>query len=222
MPYFKEHANACEVCQLCVLIFPSVSTTASTSPTFVEVVVPLALPKTLTYKWFSGDLERPRVGTRVVVPLGHKKWTGIVWDVHHTAPEGYAAKEVEAVVDDAPILTTAQRDMFAWMAQHYMCSLGEMVGAALPAGMKLESTTRIVLHPDAADVSEAGLDGPSTMLLDALHVRDDMSIRDCAELLGIKHPQRAIRTLLQRGLALAKEELNERVKPKRVSWVRVA
>jgi len=184
--------------------------------------VPLALPKTLTYKWFAGDLERPRVGTRVVVPLGHKKWTGVVWDVHHTAPEGYAAKEVEAVVDDAPILTTAQRDMFAWMAQHYMCSLGEMVGAALPAGMKLESTTRIVLHPDAADVSEAGLDGPSTMLLDALHVRDDMSIRDCAELLGIKHPQRAIRTLLQRGLALAKEELNERVKPKRVSWVRVA
>ena len=184
--------------------------------------MPLALPKTLTYKWFAGDLERPRVGTRVVVPLGHKKWTGVVWDVHQTAPEGYAAKEVEAVVDDAPILTTAQRDMFAWMAQHYMCSLGEMVGAALPAGMKLESTTRIVLHPDAADVSEAGLDGPSTMLLDALHVRDDMSIRDCAELLGIKHPQRAIRTLLQRGLALAKEELNERVKPKRVSWVRVA
>ena len=184
--------------------------------------MPLALPKTLTYKWFSGDLERPRVGTRVVVPLGHKKWTGVVWDVHYTAPEGYVAKEVEAVVDDAPILTTAQRDMFAWMAQHYMCSLGEMVGAALPAGMKLESTTRIVLHPDAADVSEAGLDGPSTMLLDALHVRDDMSIRDCAELLGIKHPQRAIRTLLQRGLALAKEELNERVKPKRVSWVRVA
>ena len=177
--------------------------------------MPLALPKTLTYKWFTGDLERPRVGTRVVVPLGHKKWTGIVWDVHHTAPEGYAAKEVEAVVDDAPILTTAQRNMFAWMAQHYMCSLGEMVGAALPAGMKLESTTRIVLHPDAADVSEAGLDGPSTMLLDALHVRDDMSIRDCAELLGIKHPQRAIRTLLQRGLALAKEELNERVKPMR-------
>ena len=184
--------------------------------------MPLALPKTLTYKWFLGDLERPRVGTRVVVPLGHKKWTGVVWDVHYTAPEGYVAKEVEAVVDDAPILTTAQRDMFAWMAQHYMCSLGEMVGAALPAGMKLESTTRIVLHPDAADVSEAGLDGPSTMLLDALHVRDDMSIRDCAELLGIKHPQRAIRTLLQRGLALAKEELNERVKPKRVSWVRVA
>ena len=162
------------------------------------------------------------VGARVVVPLGHKKWTGVIWEVHQTPPEGYVAKEVEAVVDDAPVLTTSQRDMFSWMATHYMCSLGEMVGAALPSGMKLESTTRIVLHPDAQNVSEAGLDEQSMMLLDALHVRDDMGIRDCAELLGIKHPQRAIRTLLQRGLALAKEELNERVKPKLVSWVRVA
>ena len=162
------------------------------------------------------------MGARVVVPLGHKKWTGVIWDVHQTPPEGYVAKEVEAVVDDAPVLTTSQRDMFSWMATHYMCSLGEMVGAALPSGMKLESTTRIVLHPNAEHVSEAGLDEQSMMLLDALHVRDDMGIRDCAELLGIKHPQRAIRTLLQRGLALAKEELNERVKPKLVSWVRVA
>lgn len=162
------------------------------------------------------------VGARVVVPLGHKKWTGVIWEVHQTPPEGYVAKEVEAVVDDAPVLTTTQRDMISWMATHYMCSLGEMVGAALPSGMKLESTTRIVLHPDAENVSEAGLDEQSMMLLDALHVRDDMGIRDCAELLGIKHPQRAIRTLLQRGLALAKEELNERVKPKLVSWVRVA
>ena len=162
------------------------------------------------------------VGSRVVVPLGNKKWTGVIWEVHHTAPVGYVAKEVEAVVDDAPILTLAQRDLFAWMAQHYMCSLGEMVGAALPAGMKLESTTRIVLHPDAHAASEDGLDESAMMLLDALHVREDMGIRDCAELLGIKHPQRAIRTLLQRGLALAKEEMKERTKPKRISWVRVA
>ena len=222
LPCLKEHTNAFEVCQLYGLIFPSVSTAKSPTPTFVEVVVPLALPKTLTYKWFSSNGESPVVGSRVVVPLGRKKWTGVVWEIHQTPPEGYVAKEVEALVDDAPILTPQQRDMFAWMADHYMCSLGEMVGAALPAGMKLESTTRIVLHPDASNASEDGLDDQCIMLLDALHVREDMGIRDCSELLGIKHPQRAIRTLLQRGLALAKEELNERVKPKLVSWVRLA
>ena len=99
----------------------------------------------------------------------------MIWEVHQSAPVGYLAKEVEAVVDDSPILTLAQRDLFTWMAQHYMCSLGEM-GAALPAGMKLESTTRIVLHPDAHDASEEGLDPSAMMLLDALHVREDMGI----------------------------------------------
>ena len=161
-------------------------------------------------------------GCRVVVPLGNKKWTGVIWEVHTTPPDGYAAKTVEALVDDAPIMTPSQREMFRWMANHYMCTLGEMVGAALPAGMKLESTTRIVLHPEAKEMSESGLDESAMVLLDALHVRDDLSIRECAELLGIKHPQRAIRTLLQRGLALAKEELHERVKPKSIQWVRLA
>jgi len=199
-----------------------VSTTASTTPTFVEVVVPLALPKTLTYRWFGAGEGAPSVGTRVVVPLGNKKWTGVVWEVHQNAPTGYVAKEVEAVVDDAPVITEAQRDMFTWMAQHYMCSLGDMVSAALPAGMKLESTTQIVLHPDAEKASEDGLDEAAMTLLDALHVRDELSLRECAELLGVKHPQRVIKTLIQRGLALAKEELAERVKPKKVAWLRIA
>ena len=66
--------------------------------------MPLALPKTLTYRWFGAGEVAPSVGTRVVVPLGNKKWTGVVWEVHHNAPTGYVAKEVEAVVDDAPVL----------------------------------------------------------------------------------------------------------------------
>lgn len=210
-----------EVCGLYVLLFPFVSTTLQQSPTFVEVVVPLALPKTLTYKWFS-ESEHPQVGGRVVVPLGHKKWTGIVWEVHDRPPEGYVAKEVEAVVDEHPVLTAAQREMFVWMAEHYMCTLGDMVSAALPAGMKLESTTNIVLHPEADPDEERGLDDGAMLLLDALHIRHELSLRECAEILDVKHPQRTLRTLLQRGLVLAKEELKDRQVPKVVSWVRIA
>ena len=87
-PCLKEHEKGCEVCQFLDLIFPFMSTTRSSSPTFVEVVVPLALPKTLTYKWFSGEEMRPVVGSRVVVPLGNKKWTGMIWEVHQSAPVG--------------------------------------------------------------------------------------------------------------------------------------
>ena len=183
--------------------------------------MPLALPKTLTYKWFD-DGSEPVVGARVVVALGRKKWTAIVWESHQRSPEGYVAKEVEAVVDETPIMTVAQRDLFAWMASHYMCTLGEMIGAALPAGMKLESTTQIVVHPDADQVSEAGLSDTALLLLDALHVREAMTLRECADLLDVRHPQRIIKTLIQRGLVLTKEELQEHTQPKPVAWLKVA
>ena len=183
--------------------------------------MPLALPKTLTYKWFD-DGSAPVVGARVVVTLGRKKWTAIVWESHQRPPEGYVAKEVEAVVDETPIMTLAQRDLFSWMAAHYMCTLGEMIGAALPAGMKLESTTQIVVHPEADQVSESGLSDAALLLLDALHVRGAMSLRECADLLDVRHPQRIIKSLIQRGLVLTKEELKEHTKPKPVSWLMVA
>ena len=183
--------------------------------------MPLALPKTLTYKWFD-DGSEPVVGARVVVALGRKKWTAIVWESHQRSPEGYVAKEVEAVVDESPIMTVAQRDLFAWMASHYMCTLGEMIGAALPAGMKLESTTQIVVHPDADQVSEIGLSDTALLLLDALHVREAMTLRECADLLDVRHPQRIIKTLIQRGLVLTKEELQEHTQPKPIAWLKVA
>ena len=91
---------------------------------------------------------------------------------------------------------------------HYICTLGEMIGAA-SAGMKLESTTQIVVHPDADQVSEAGLSDTALLLLDALHVREAMTLRECADLLDVRHPQRIIKTLIQRGLVLTKEELQE-------------
>ena len=78
--------------------------------------------------------EAPRVGCRVVVPLGHKKWTGVIWEVHERAPQGYAAKPVEALVDEHPVVTARQIELFDWMAAHYMCSVGEvLMRRCLPA-----------------------------------------------------------------------------------------
>ena len=184
--------------------------------------MPLALPKTLTYAWPKALAEAPCVGARVVVPLGNKRWTGVVWEAHNRPPQGHAVRDVEAVVDDRPVFVPRQMAMLAWIAEHYMCTLGEVVGAALPAGMKLESTTRIVLHPEAHLRSEAGLSAPALVLLDALHVRDGLTLRECAEVLDVQHPQRLIKELIQRGWAMAKEELEERVVPKKVVWLRVA
>ena len=183
---------------------------------FCNVALPAALPRILTYRILENTVA-PEVGMRVVVPLGNRKLTGVVWSVHSEKPEGYVAKPIEAVVDDRPVVTEDLTVLMNWMSSYYMCSIGDVVSAALPAGMKLSSKIRIVLNPDGGD--ESGLGESATLLLDALHLRDGLNLKEVSEVLGIKYPQRVVRLLIDKGLAITEEELKEKYKAKKQIFV---
>ena len=186
--------------------------------TYLDVALPASLPKLLTYR-FSADEEPPMVGMRVVVPLGNKRLTGIIWNVHQNKPQGYTPRDIEAVVDNRPIVTLAQIQTWSWIARYYMCPLGDVVSSALPSGLKLASKTRIMINPDGGStegVSEKGLD-----LLDALKMREGMNLKEISEVLAIKYPQRIINMLIDRGLAISEEELKEKYKAAKRSFVRI-
>lgn len=186
--------------------------------TYLDVALPASLPKLLTYR-FSADEEPPMVGMRVVVPLGNKRLTGIIWNVHQNKPQGYTPRDIEAVVDNRPIVTLAQIQTWSWIARYYMCPLGDVVSSALPSGLKLASKTRIMINPDGGStegVSEKGLD-----LLDALKMREGMNLKEISEVLAIKYPQRVINMLIDRGLAISEEELKEKYKAAKRSLVRI-
>lgn len=186
--------------------------------TYLDVALPASLPKLLTYR-FSADEKPPRVGMRVVVPLGNKRLTGIIWNVHQNKPQGYTPRDIEAVVDNRPIVTLAQIQTWSWIARYYMCPLGDVVSSALPSGLKLASKTRIMINPDGGStegVSEKGLD-----LLDALKMREGMNLKEISEVLAIKYPQRIINMLIDRGLAISEEELKEKYKAAKRSLVRI-
>ena len=81
-----------------------------------------------------------QVGCRVIVPFGRSKfYTAIVSRLHTEKPEGYAVKQVLEQIDTAPILLPSQLKLWQWMADYYLCSLGDVYKAALPSGLKLES-----------------------------------------------------------------------------------
>ena len=183
---------------------------------FCNVALPAALPRVLTYQ-IPDNSAMPEVGMRVVVPLGNRKLTGVVWSIHSEKPEGYIAKCIEAVVDDRPVVTPALTALMSWMATYYMCSIGDVVSAALPSGMKLASKTRILLNPDAKD--ESGLGDAANMLLDALHLRDGLNLKEVSEVLGVRYPQRIMRLLIDKGLVITEEELKEKYKAKKKSFV---
>ena len=81
----------------------------------------------------EGRAER---GRRVLVPFGrNKSYVGIIMKVHGTKP-GFAVKDIKLVLDDAPIVTDAQLELWRWLADYYMAAPGDVLQAALPGGLK--------------------------------------------------------------------------------------
>ena len=115
--------------------------------TFVNVILPLALPEFYTYSVDDGLIENITPGVRVVVQFGKQRvYTALVHSIHHIRPDGYEIKPVLSIVDEAPIVNAQQLKLWQWMADYYLCTLGEVMAAALPSAFKLQSETTILLH----------------------------------------------------------------------------
>lgn len=106
------------------------------SPYYIDVLLPVPLDSTFTYSvppQMEGRAER---GRRVLVPFGrNKSYVGIIMKVHGTKP-GFAVKDIKLVLDDAPIVTDAQLELWRWLADYYMAAPGDVLQAALPGGLK--------------------------------------------------------------------------------------
>ena len=86
---------------------------------FVDVVLPLAVHNTFTYRVPYELNDTLKKGVRVVVPFGRAKLqTGIVIRIHEEIPPAYQAKYVESVLDDEPIITGSQYQLWQWIAQY--------------------------------------------------------------------------------------------------------
>jgi len=189
---------------------------------FVDVAVTLAIPNLLTFSLEGIDVP-VAPGMRVVVQVGARRlYTGVVWRVHGLAPSDYAVRPVEAVVDDEPVLTPGQMALFDWMAAYYLCTRGEVLAAALPSGLKLTSETRLVLHPrlgGGGRAEGAGLGDGERRVLEALSLREGLSMKEVATLLGVVHPQRVVNRLLQGDWVMTEEEVKSRWRPEVERWV---
>ena len=146
---------------------------------YADILIPLALPGTFTYLVPQEMVGRLMVGCRVVVQFGAKRYyTGIVARLHNEPPQaGITVKAICGVTDTTPILQPKQIKFWQWISQYYLCTVGEVMKAALPAGLKPESETLLVRNDDfepenhrltARDLSILNLldDGKSHRLID--------------------------------------------------------
>ena len=116
---------------------------------YAQIVLPLNLKGSFTYKVPQEMMSEIQPGMRVLVPFGGKKiYTGIVFELHDNAPENFVAKEVISMLDDQPILPQEQIDFWNWLSEYYLCSLGEIYRFSFPSSLKLESETYLKLKPE--------------------------------------------------------------------------
>ncbi|MFB6257290.1 MAG: primosomal protein N' [Flavobacteriales bacterium] len=181
---------------------------------FIDVIVPLAVRNLFTYRVPRSMTDNVQEGVRVVVPFGkRKKYAGLIRYVHTSPPEAYQAKLIEAVLDDAPIVTHEQYQLWEWISTHYMCTLGEVMNAALPSSLKLASETRIALDPEA-DPDANTLTEEEHLVLEALEVQELLHLEDLAKLLEKKTVRPVVRSLMEKGLVVVEEEVTEGYKPR--------
>lgn len=112
---------------------------------YVDVILPVPLDGTFTYTIDDAQALRCGVGMRVLVPFGASKtYAGVVTRVHDEAPDlpPEKVKGVLALMDDTPVVLPLQLRLWRWIADYYMCTLGDVYGAALPAGLKADSQYR--------------------------------------------------------------------------------
>ncbi|MEP1032125.1 primosomal protein N' [Ekhidna sp.] len=187
---------------------------------YCEIILPLPLPGTFTYA-IPSEYSNLYQGSRVVVSFGKKKiYTGVVLKTHNQSPTGYQPKDLLDVLDEQPIVTERQLQFFQWMARYYICSLGEVINAALPAALKLSSESFVGINPEI-DPDAADVDDREWELLRSLK-SNDLTMKDVSEVLGLKQPQRVLKKLSERGLIDLFEKVKDKYQPKKVRRVRIA
>lgn len=190
---------------------------------FVEVILPLSLAKNYMYRVPFELNEQTEVGKRVVVQFGKNKiYTALIKSISQTAPEHYQAKYIIDVVDEHPIITPQQLQLWDWMTNYYLCNEGDVMSAALPTGLKLASETIIVLKEDndsETEESEQVLTEKEAALITALNSQKRLTIDEVSVLLGQKTVYPIINSLIEKGLIYIAEEVVEKYKPLLKSFV---
>lgn len=186
---------------------------------FAKVLLPLPVPKYYTYRIPSDWNELIQIGQRVIVQFGSRKvYAGIVLDFSDHPPSGYTASYILDILDNEPLVSPKQLGFWKWMAQYYMCYEGDVMAAALPAGYRLQSESKITLLADA-DIENESLDENEVSLITALENKGELTLQEAAELIEKKSAIKYVKSLYQKGIIGFTEDIKERYIPKKAKYL---
>ncbi|GHN01216.1 primosomal protein N' [Cytophagales bacterium WSM2-2] len=190
---------------------------------FAELVIPVPVAKLFTYRVPALLNEKIKIGQRAIVQFGAKKiQTGIILNVHNNPPRDYEAKYILELLDDNEIVYSQQLQLYQWIAEYYMCTLGEVVNAALPSGLKLSSESIVQINPRFdLETSEFDFSEKEKILLQRLK-DEPLGYSAIVKIVGSAKIYNLLKSLSSKEAIIIFEQVKEKYKPKTERRIRLA
>lgn len=187
---------------------------------FVDVILPLALPKTYTYQLNKKEAVIIKPGFRVAVQFGKQKiYTAVVKKVHSTSPQSYEPKPISMIMDDYPLVTNAQLKFWEWISNYYMCTEGEVLRSSLPSALLIESKSIIIIK-EATRKQIDNLSDIEFIIYEALQ-QSNLTIDQIIKIADTKKVMPLVLGLIKKKVAIIEQSFEEKYKPKKQRVVRL-
>jgi primosomal protein N' (replication factor Y) len=188
---------------------------------YTDVILPLPVRGFFTYNIPDEFAGKVKPGIRVLVQFGTKKiYTAIVFKVHNNKPQEYETKPVLDILDNQPVVNKYQIRLWEWAADYYMCSIGDFYKASVPAGLRLESETKVIVSDNInADVK---LNSKEQLIVDTLNREAILTINEIAKNCDLKNPVSILKKLQNKGVIIIQEHLKTGYKAKTIKKIHLA
>ena len=187
---------------------------------FVDVIVPISLPKPFTYIVSKKEFDFLDIGHRVIVPFGKSKlYTSIIIKKHEVYPKTYEPKNIEFIFDEKPLVTSDQLKIWSWISDYYLCNLGDVMRASIPSGLILSSET--VFTKKAVDKSIVNSFTDDEYLIYEALQKNELRLNQINKILFKKKSLPILNRMISKGYIKSKIELFNKYKPKYIKYYRL-
>ncbi len=192
---------------------------------YAQIALPIPVDQTFTYRVPHEICEALNIGVRVLVPFGPRRLTGYVISLSNTTNVP-GIKSILDILDQEPIISEELLRLAHWISEYYICPLGEVIRAMVPAGSNLESKIVITLKMGQNQASEYYSymqRGQQKRILEILIEKNQVTMQQIRTKQGVKNPGFAITQLEKIGLVRRDVVLSSlKAKPKKEKWVRIS
>ncbi|MCM1153144.1 MAG: primosomal protein N' [Muribaculum sp.] len=191
-------------------------------PRYAEVILPLPLYTTFAYIVPDDMQADVAIGSRVLVQFGQKKfYTGIVAALSDRRPGDFDMKPIMSLLDSTPIVRHPQLKFWAWIADYYLSSIGDVYKAAIPTGLKPESETWLTLNPDFETPDHFRLSDRQEVIVSLLESEKKLRLSDIEKKTKISNIGAVANKLLEKGVVEIAEQVNQKYRPKTRKMVKI-